>query len=87
MMNDIDAQGLQLGGVAHPGELQELRRVDRTAAEDDLSRVDTAPASAGQLVVDADRAGALEAHPGDEGPGGDGQVRTVLDRVQVGPGR
>ncbi len=37
MVHHVDAEGLQLGGVAQAGQLEELGRVDGAAAQDDLT--------------------------------------------------
>ncbi len=75
------------GLVADAGELEQLGRVDRAAAEDHLAGLDTAVAAAGARVVDADGAGAVEADLGGERGGLDVEVLPVAHRVQVGPGR
>ena len=40
VVDDVDAERLELAGVADPGELEQLRRVDRAAAEDHLAGLD-----------------------------------------------
>ena len=38
--DDRDAEGLEVRGRPDAGQLQQLRRVDRAAAQDDLAAVD-----------------------------------------------
>ncbi len=73
-------------GVAHAGQLQQLRGVDRAAAEDHLAGRHPV-AAAPTPVLDPGRPGAVEGHLGGQGQGAHGQVGPVHDRVQVGPGR
>ena len=73
--------------VADAGELEQLRGVDRAAAEDHLAGVDGTAQPAAAQVVDADRALALEPHPGDHRQRLDVEVLAAPDRVQVGAGR
>ena len=82
--DDVDAEGAQVVGVAHPGQLQELGRVDRPTAQDDLTGRDLTVQPATPSVVDADRAVALEPDAGDERQGVDREVLPVPHRVQVG---
>ena len=72
-------------GVADAGELQQLGRVDRAAAEDHLARLDPlrAATAAACRELDADRARAVEAAPGDERPAADVEVRARHRRMQV----
>ena len=79
-----NAQRLELGGVAHTGELQQLRRVDRAAAEDDLAGHDPPHSPPTAPVLDAASALAVEEDFGGEGARADGQVRPCHGRVQVG---
>ena len=67
--------------VADAGELEQLRGVDRAAAEDHLAGLDAALPPAGALVVDAHRALALEPDAGDERRGLDAQVLPVAHGV------
>ena len=75
---------LQQRLVAHAGELEQLRGVDRPAAEDHFAGIDRVTA-ARPLVVDADRPLTLEPDAGHQGEGADGEVLPVPDRVEVGP--
>ena len=77
----------QVSGVADTGELQQLRRVDRAAAQDDLTRADLTRRPAAVAVRHAHGPVPLEQDPGDEGPAGHVQVRPAHHRVQVGAGR
>ena len=54
----------ELVGVADAGQLEQLRRVDRAAAEDHLGGAGVALQPAGAQVVDADRPLAVEDDPG-----------------------
>ena len=59
--DDLDPERAQLGRRADARELEQLRRVDRAAAQDDLAAArDLAPAAPGARVLDAGRAAALE---------------------------
>ncbi len=91
----VDAEPAQQPGVAHPGQLQQLRRVDRASAQDDLPGPDLlrrarpagpVPAAPAAPVLHAHRAAALERDPGDERPAFHREVAAPHDRVQVGPG-
>ncbi len=79
----VDTDRGQVIGVTDAGQLQQLGRVERTAAQDHLGGthgVSPHPAA----VLDADGAGPLEAHLLDVRQRDDVQVRTVHHRVQVG---
>ena len=54
--DDRDAEGAEIVGPPHPGQLEELRRVDRPAGEDDLAAFDPLGAAAPPLDVDGDGA-------------------------------
>ena len=86
VVDDVDAERLQLGGVADAGQLQQLRRVDRAAADDDLVGVRPPGRPAAEVERDARRPRAVEHQPAHERVGLHGQVRPVHDRVQVGAG-
>ena len=61
VVDDVDPERLELARVADAGELQQLRRVDRAAAEDHLAGLDPLrPDPARDL--DADRPRAVEEH-------------------------
>ena len=87
VVDDVDAELAEQRLVADAGELEQLRGVDRATAEDDLAGVARCGAAAAAPVVDADRALALEAHPGRHRQRLDVEVLAVPDRVQVGAGR
>ena len=87
VVDDVDAEAGEELLVADAGELEQLRRVDRAAAEDHLAGVDRATEPAAAQVVDPDRTLAVEAHPGGHRQGLDLEVGAAADRVQVGPGR
>ena len=72
--------------VADAGELEQLRGVDRAAAEDHLAGLDRVVAPAAALVVDADRPLALEPDLCRQRQRLDGEVLAVAHRVQVGAG-
>ena len=65
-------------------QLEELRRVDRAAREDDLAALDPLRSAAPPLDVDGDRARPLEHDAGHERPRPHGQVLPAADRLQVG---
>ena len=80
-----DAEGAQVVGVAHARQLEQLRRVERAAAQHHLAGLDAleVAATAGG-VLDAGGAGAVEQDPVGERPRHHGEVRPVHHRVQVG---
>ena len=81
--HDRDAEGAEVVGAPDPGQLEELRRVDRAAGQDDLAAFDALGAAALALDVDGDRAPALEHDPGHERPRPDRQVLPAADRLEV----
>ena len=78
VVHDVDAERRELRGVADAGELQQLRRVDRAAAEDHLARADRLAAD-----LDADGARALEHDAVDERAAAHLEVRALHHRMQV----
>jgi hypothetical protein len=54
VVHDVDAERLEVVRVADAGELQQLRRVDRAAAQDHLAGGDGVPPRRRCAVVDAD---------------------------------
>ena len=83
VVDDVDAEGRELVRVADPRELEELRRVDRPAAEDHLAGPhDLRPPAVRDL--DTGRPGALEEHARDEGPAAHVEVRPAPDGMEVG---
>ena len=86
VVHDVDPESLELGGVADAGELEQLRRVDRAAAEDHLARLDPLRARPAR-DLDPDRARAVEQDPVDERAAAHLEVRSVHHRVEVGAGR
>ena len=87
VLDHVDAERTELVGVAHAGQLQQLRRVDRAAAQDDLTGHDALGAAATVRVLHADRSIALDQDLRDERPGLDVQVRTAHHGVEVRTGR
>ena len=86
--HDVDAERLELRGVAHPRELQQLGRVERPAAEHDLAAHRALRRAVAALrVLDPDRARAVEQDPRDERARLDVEVRSRHHRVQVGARR
>ena len=77
----------QQPGLAHARQLQQLRRVDRPAAQDDLARVHPPDGPAPVRVLDADRARAVERHLRHQGARADVEVGPRHHGVQVGAGR
>src|SRR5579863_1741275 len=65
--DDADAESLEERGLAHAGELQQLRRVDGPTAQDHVASPHDPSASAAPAVLDADRPGPLEQDPRHEG--------------------
>ncbi len=84
VLHDRDPQAFEVCGRADPGELQELRGVDRAAGQDHLAGVDPLRAAAAPGNVDADGPAALEADPRHELAGPDLEVPAAHDRVEVG---
>ena len=82
--HDGDAEVLQVRRRADAGELEQLRRVDRAARQDDLAALDPLRSPTPPLDVDGDGARPLEHDAGHERPRPDGQVATAADRLQVG---
>ena len=80
----VDAQGAQLARRADARELQELRRVDRPAAEDHLIGLGRPGAPARPRVLDSNRPRAVEQHARGQRERLHGQVGTVHHRMQVG---
>ena len=74
-------------GSPTPGQLQQLRRVDRPAAQDDLAGVHPPDRPAPVRVLDADRTGAVERHLRHQGARADVEVRPRHHGVQVRAGR
>ena len=74
-------------GVADTAELQQLRRVERPAAQDDLAGGGLLRATATGAVLDPGRACAVEQHAMDEGACGDREVLAVHHRVEIGARR
>ena len=77
VLDDVDAERPQLIGGADARQLQELRRVDRPAAEHDLAGLSPPRPSPRARELDTDGAVAVEPDAGDE--------RERLD-LEVGPG-
>src|SRR5207342_3913675 len=86
VLDDVDPEGGQLGRVADARQLEPLRRVDRPAGEDDLLAPDELRAATAEGDLDADRGATVEDDPTDERARSDLEVRTLADRVEVGPG-
>ena len=84
VVDDVDPETAERPRVADAGELEHLRRVDRTAAQDDLGAARPLDLAAPVAVLDADRARALEEQSRDVRPTLDRQVRPPHHRVQVG---
>ena len=83
VVDHVDPERRQVLLVADTGELEQLRGVDRAAAEDHLAGVDGASPS-GAEVVDADRPLAVEPHLRGQRQRLHVQVAAVSDGVQVG---
>jgi hypothetical protein len=78
VVDDVDPERAQLVRVADARELQQLRRVDRAAAEDHLVRADRLA-----LHLDADRARPVEDDARDERPRAHLEVRAAQHGVEV----
>ena len=78
VVDDIDSERTQIPGVSDARELEELRRVDRAAAKDDLVRMN-------RLAVDVNANGfrPVEHDTIDERLAAHLEVRTAQDRMQV----
>ena len=87
LMMHRDADAAQMVWIADAGELQDMRRADRTRGEDHLGgRVDPLDRAAAS-IFDADSAFAIEQDTTDQSIGHDLQVRTFHRRAQIGPRR
>ena len=86
VVHDVDAQSLQLVGVADARDLEEPGGVDGAAAQDDVARTRPAPCPRASRVLDADSPLPTEQDPRDERPRLHRQVRPPHDGVQVGAG-
>ena len=84
--DDVDPERAELAGGADAGQLKQLRRVDRAAADDHLARVHRAAAAPAAAVLHAGRARALEHDPRGERARLDLEVLAPHHRVQVGAG-
>ena len=73
-MGQRDADPAEMVGIADPRQLQDMRRADRTAGEDHLTRGIGALDVAGARELDADRALAVEQHAMHQGVGDDFEV-------------
>ena len=87
VVHHVDAERLERLGVADARELEQLRRVDRTAAEDDLVRARLLERVLAGAVLDADGARALEEHPRDLRARLQLEVRALDHGMEVGPRR
>ncbi len=81
--DDRDAERLEVRRPPDARQLQQLRRVDRAAGEDDLAALDPLRPPTLPLDVDGDGAPAVEHDLGDERPRPDGQVAPAPDGLQV----
>ncbi len=81
-----DAVRRQLLRVADARQHQQLRAVDHAAGQDDLRHRPrrSGPFPLSFMIVDADRARALEQHAGDHGADRDRQARPGQHRPEIG---
>ena len=86
-MHHPDTDGGEVAGVADPGQLQQLRGVERPRGQHDLARGDLDRPARALLVAHADRPVALDPDLGDQDVGADLQVGPVGHGVQERPGR
>ena len=87
VVHDVDPDRPKVAGGPHAGELEQLGRVDRATAEDDLGAAGGTRAPVGAGVLDAHRPAALEEDLRGEREGLHLEVRTAHHRVQVGARR
>ena len=83
----VDPERLERGCVTDARELQQLRRVERAAREDDLTGEDPLDPASATGDLDPDRPRSLEQDPRHERAGAHLEVRPTHDRVEVGPRR
>ena len=79
VVDDVDAERLELARVADARELEQLRRVDRAAAEDHLAGLDPLGPDAAR-DLDPDRARAVEQDAIHERAAADLEVRSLQHR-------
>ena len=82
-----DAERLKLGGVAHARKLQELGRVDRAAAANNVAGIGALRRPAPDSIFDPHGALALEQDARGERAGRHRQIGAIDHRVQVGARR
>ena len=80
--DDADAERAQQVGWTDPRKLQQLRRLDRACAQNDLARRARARESTVALPFDADGPRSLEQHARHQRARHDRQVRPAADRTQ-----
>src|SRR5262252_3127764 len=87
-MMDRDPDPAQMVGIADAGELQEMRRADRAAGQDDLAgRVGALDCAVVARELDADRTAAVEQHAASQRARHDLQVGPLQRRAQIGARR
>src|ERR1700761_7426876 len=84
--DDLDPKRAQLRRRPHTRKLQELRRINRAATENDLAPRAHLPLTSATPVVDTDRAAPLEGDLSREGMNGDLKVRAFHRRPEIGVG-
>ena len=79
----VDAERLQQRGRSEPGQLQELRRVERAAGEDDLAAGVRDARRIAVPVFDADRAPSCEQDAARQRVGHDGEIGPAARLAQI----
>jgi len=87
ILHHVDPELAQFLSVTHSRELKQLRRVERSSAEDDLPSPDYGSAAPPRGDFDANGARALEDHPANERTGHHFQVLPAEDGLDVRAGR
>src|SRR5205823_5479314 len=83
----VDAEIAQALGMADPGQLQQLWRVDRTGAHHDFARRPSLAHIVAHRIAETDAALPVEDERPGQRAGLDMQVMAVADRVEVATGR
>ncbi|HXC89851.1 MAG TPA: hypothetical protein VNV18_06760 [Stellaceae bacterium] len=83
----LDAEIAQAFGLADAGQFQQLRRIERAGADDDLTCRASLAHLAGAGVAHTGATLAVEHQPQGQGLGLDREVPALADRVQIAAGR
>src|ERR1700736_4486390 len=84
-MAHLDAEIAQAFGLADAGQLQQLRRVERTGTDHDLTRRPSFTHLAGDGIADAGAALPVEHQPFGQSLRLDLEVPAAADRIEIAP--